>query len=97
MNKSSSIEADKDIKWIDYVVVFLLLSISGSPLVSSLTQYIYILSVVLFLFLSVTNKTAVLTKRFICVGTALVLLYSLQFVFVRDVSLQADVNRFAII
>lgn len=83
------------IRTIDYFVVFLLLCISGNPLVGSFTEYIYIFTAVLLIVLAANYKTPLMTKKFLLVGGSLITLYVLQFVFVGNVSPAADINHFA--
>lgn len=95
MNKLTYRINNRLIRGIDYITVFLLLCISGNPLVGSFTEYINIITAVLLVILSIHYKTPLMTNRFRLVGVILILLYVLQFVFVGDISLPADINHFA--
>lgn len=95
MNNTLFIDEKQKIKRSDYFVVFLLLCISGNPLVQSFTEYIYIIVVIFLLILSAKKKSPVFTGRIKYFFTVLFLLYVSQFLIVRDVSLPADVNHFA--
>lgn len=91
------ITRDKElhIKRFDYFVVFLLLCISGNPLVGSFTKYIYIISAVFLFVVSLNNKRTIGSPQLTRVLLFLLTLFFLQFIVVRDVSIAADINHLA--
>lgn len=79
---------------LDYLVVFWILAISGNPLVSESTEYLYIISAFLLLLLMAFKRPQIWQGTG-WLAFALVVLFVLQYVFLDKVSIKADINYIA--
>lgn len=86
------VEQNYDVKWIDYLVVFLLLFISGNPIVSHITEWAFIYAgIILFVLAKILNKT-IANRRLILVVLSMIVVNILQVYALSRVSFNANVN-----
>ena len=96
MNKYRSIDNINKITSLEYIVMFLLLCISGNPLfVHSNIEYLYIVSVVLIYFVCVLKNRRLTSSKLTFWLVFSCLLFLFQYVSLEHTSVAADINFIA--
>lgn len=91
-NNIAIVEQSYDVKWVDYLLVFILLFISGNPIVSHITEWAFIyVGIALFVYAWATN-IAIASRRLIFVLLSMIAVNILQVYTLSRVSFNANVN-----
>lgn len=86
------VEQIHDVKWVDYFLVFLLVFISGNPIVSHLTDWAFVyVGLSLFVYALVLNKVLG-NRRLLLVVLSMVVINIMQAYTLNKVSFNANVN-----
>ena len=81
-----------NISLIDYIIVFLLLFISGNP-ISSLSDWSYALACVLFLFIAIRKRVPITNRYLLGILFAFISVFSAHYLCLENVSVNADINQ----